>query len=223
MEDWDLLKVLLFFTYSVHLSGAVPHSLQYIYTAITPTLHCTAVGLVNGEQIVYYDSNTKKIIPKTEWVKKIEADDPQYWEIQTEHMQNQLEWIQENLQAVMQIFSHAKGVHKLLKVYGCEIGENSTSSGHYKYRYNKKDFFHLDLKTGTWTPADEKAEIFIKAWDPEGDKAKCWKDFLETDCVDWSKKYLNNGIKMEDRLGSSLLSLWFSFYSLLLLMEELCP
>ncbi|KAI5091271.1 major histocompatibility complex class I UXA2 precursor, partial [Silurus meridionalis] len=167
----------------------VPHSLQYIYTAITPTFNCTAVGLVNGEQIVYYDSNTKKMIPKTEWVKKIEVDDPQYWKIQTEHMQNQLELFQDNLQVVIQSFSHAKGVHTLLKMYGCELGENSTSSGHYQYSYDQKDFFHLDLKTGTWTPADEKAEIFIEAWDPEGEKVKYWKDFLETDCVDWLKKY----------------------------------
>ncbi|XP_046698325.1 class I histocompatibility antigen, F10 alpha chain-like [Silurus meridionalis] len=169
--------------------SGVPHSLQYIYTAITPTFNCTAVGLVNGEQIVYYDSNTKKMIPKTEWVKKIEVDDPQYWKIQTEHMQNQLELFQDNLQVVIQSFSHAKGVHTLLKMYGCELGENSTSSGHYQYSYDQKDFFHLDLKTGTWTPADEKAEIFIEAWDPEGEKVKYWKDFLETDCVDWLKKY----------------------------------
>ncbi|XP_046698265.1 BOLA class I histocompatibility antigen, alpha chain BL3-7-like isoform X1 [Silurus meridionalis] len=196
MEDWDFLKVLLFFTCSVHLSGAVPHSLQYIYTAIIPTLNCTAVGLVNGEQIVYYDSSTKKMITKTEWVKMIKSVDPQYWKIQTQHMQNQQERFQDNLEEVMQIFGHAKGVHTLLKVYGCEIGENSTFSGHYQYSYDQKDFFHLDLKTGTWTPADEKAEIFIKWWDPKGDNAKYWKDFLETDCVDWLKKYPNNGIQV---------------------------
>ncbi|KAI5616858.1 major histocompatibility complex class I UBA precursor [Silurus asotus] len=53
---------------------AFPHSLQYIYTAIIPTLNCTAVGLVN----VYYDNSTKKMIPKTEWVKMIKSDEKKF-------------------------------------------------------------------------------------------------------------------------------------------------
>ncbi|KAK3538387.1 hypothetical protein QTP86_001573, partial [Hemibagrus guttatus] len=51
------------------------HSLQYLYTA---------VGLVAGEQIVHYESNIKKMIPNTEWIQKISADDSDYWNRETE-------------------------------------------------------------------------------------------------------------------------------------------
>ncbi|XP_053085219.1 class I histocompatibility antigen, Gogo-A*0201 alpha chain-like [Pangasianodon hypophthalmus] len=56
----------------------VTHTLQYLYTALTTGRNVTAVGLVDGEQFVSYNSNIKKLIPKTEWIKKVEADDQHF-------------------------------------------------------------------------------------------------------------------------------------------------
>uniref|UniRef100_A0AAR2JHS1 Ig-like domain-containing protein n=1 Tax=Pygocentrus nattereri TaxID=42514 RepID=A0AAR2JHS1_PYGNA len=45
----------------------------YIITATTPGIdfpEYIVVGLVDEEQFVYYDSNIKKMIPKTEWMQK---------------------------------------------------------------------------------------------------------------------------------------------------------
>ncbi len=48
----------------------------------------TTVGLVDEEQFVYFDSNTKKVVPKTEWMKQKEGAD--YW---THKLSSQLELI----------------------------------------------------------------------------------------------------------------------------------
>ncbi|KAF7687706.1 hypothetical protein HF521_014934 [Silurus meridionalis] len=76
------------------------HSLQYRYTTLTPGTQFpefTVVGLVDGEQFVYYDSNIRKMIPKTEWMKRIEGIIPYYWEKQTQAMWRD----QENLKLLL--------------------------------------------------------------------------------------------------------------------------
>ena len=62
-------------------SFSASHSLQCIYTATVRQgsrfPEFTVVCQLDGEQIVYYDSDTRKMIPKTEWMKRIGAGDPE--------------------------------------------------------------------------------------------------------------------------------------------------
>ncbi|KAL0167303.1 hypothetical protein M9458_039147, partial [Cirrhinus mrigala] len=66
------------------------HSLQYFYTGVSGGIdfpEFTAVGLVDDGQFVYFDSNTMKFVPKTEWIRQNEGAD--YWDRET---QNQISW-----------------------------------------------------------------------------------------------------------------------------------
>ncbi|XP_053085101.1 BOLA class I histocompatibility antigen, alpha chain BL3-7 isoform X2 [Pangasianodon hypophthalmus] len=186
----SILKALLFFTFSVHLSSADTHTLQYLYTALTTGRNFSPVGLVDGEQFVSYDSNIRKLIPKTEWIKKVGADDPRYWERETDRAQDQQEVFQNNLATVMQSFNQTEEVHTLQRMYGCERND-TTTRGYDQYGYDGEDFISLNLKTATWTAAKPQAVIFINNWDPRGEKAKYWKSYLENDCIDWLKKYVS--------------------------------
>ncbi|XP_053085093.1 BOLA class I histocompatibility antigen, alpha chain BL3-7 isoform X2 [Pangasianodon hypophthalmus] len=192
MEDSSrILKALLFLTFSVHLSSADTHTLQYLCTALTTGRNFSPVGLVDGEQFVSYDSNIRKLIPKTEWIKKVGADDPRYWERETDRAQDQQEFFQNNLATVMQSFNQTEGVHTLQRMYGCERNGENTTRGYDQYGYDGEDFISLNLKNATWTAAKRQAVIFINNWDPRGEKAKYWKDFLQNDCIDWLKKYVS--------------------------------
>ncbi|KAK3565859.1 hypothetical protein QTP86_017047, partial [Hemibagrus guttatus] len=71
------------------------HTLQYFYTAVTPEF--TAVSLVDGEVSEYYDSNIRKTIPKTEWIKKADADDPYYWYRETQVWNDEQEWLKHDV------------------------------------------------------------------------------------------------------------------------------
>ncbi|GAA6076772.1 H-2 class I histocompatibility antigen, Q10 alpha chain-like [Tachysurus ichikawai] len=117
----SLVKVLLFLMNGFLQTSAVTHSLQYLYTAITPQINLpefTAVGLVDGGQIVYYDSNIRKMIPKTEWIQKVSADDPDYWKRETERSRSDHEDLHHLLHTVMKSFNHTQGVHTLQRMYG---------------------------------------------------------------------------------------------------------
>ncbi|XP_060763910.1 BOLA class I histocompatibility antigen, alpha chain BL3-7-like isoform X2 [Neoarius graeffei] len=195
-------EVLLFLLFSVHPSSAVTHSLQYQYTAVTPGINLpefTAVGLVDGEQFVFYDTNIKKMIPKTEWVQNISADDPRYWKRETERMQDEDYTLTVRLGLIMECFNQTQGVHRLQRMYSCELDDDSTTRGYDLYGYDGEDFMSLDLKTGTWTEAKPQAGIFIKKWDPTDAKAKHWKSYLEDECVDRLKKFVSYGRETLER------------------------
>ncbi|KAL6466106.1 hypothetical protein MHYP_G00262390 [Metynnis hypsauchen] len=81
-----VMTSLLFLAFTARLTSAASHSLQLFYTAVTPGIRFpefTAVGMVDGVVMKYYDSNMEKEQPKTEWMQRVAADDPDYWSSQT--------------------------------------------------------------------------------------------------------------------------------------------
>uniref|UniRef100_A0A3B4XP04 MHC class I-like antigen recognition-like domain-containing protein n=1 Tax=Seriola lalandi dorsalis TaxID=1841481 RepID=A0A3B4XP04_SERLL len=66
---WDVLRFSYFYT----ASSGVPNFPEYV-----------SVGLVDEVQISHCDSNTNRNVPKQDWMNKVTADDPQYWETQTQ-------------------------------------------------------------------------------------------------------------------------------------------
>ncbi|KAI5615267.1 major histocompatibility complex class I UXA2 precursor, partial [Silurus asotus] len=176
-----------------------PHSLQYLHTGLPPGTHFpefTAVGQKDGQQFVYYDSNISRMIPKTQWIQKISADDADYWNRETQKQHVNQEIFKLYLADVIkQKFNQTEGVHTLQRMYGCEIDGNGTTRGYDQYGYEGEDFFSLDLNTGSWTAVNDEAEIFIKRWDPRRSEAEYWRNFLETECIDWIKKFVSMGRK----------------------------
>ncbi|XP_058231684.1 popy Class I histocompatibility antigen, A-1 alpha chain-like [Hemibagrus wyckioides] len=167
------------------------HSLQFFYTAVTPGINFTALGLVDGEQCVYYDSDIRKMISKTEWMRKISADDPDYWNRETERLQDH----QDIMATVMKNLNQDEGNHTLQGMLGCGL-DNGVTRGYSQYRYDGEDFISLDLNWNlghgheSWTPANDKAQNFLMEWDPKGEKAKYWKDYLKNDCIDQLNKFV---------------------------------
>ncbi|KAL6465915.1 hypothetical protein MHYP_G00260480 [Metynnis hypsauchen] len=121
-------KSLVILTVYIQLISAVSHSLQYIYTAVTPGINFpefTAVGLVDEEQIDYYDSYIRKLIPKTVWIKEIDNDDPEYWNTGTWGLQANQEVFKANVGILMQRFNQTKGFFpKAVKLFWQKNGED---------------------------------------------------------------------------------------------------
>ncbi|KAL7836198.1 hypothetical protein AOLI_G00274820 [Acnodon oligacanthus] len=116
------------------------HSLQYFYTTITPGLHFpefTVVGLVDGEQFVYYDSNIRKKIPKTEWMEKNEGED--YWKTETETSQHHQEAFRYDVTSLMKRFNQTGGFHTLQQMYGCELDADGDFNRGQWRRWERED------------------------------------------------------------------------------------
>ncbi|KAF4074716.1 hypothetical protein AMELA_G00242420 [Ameiurus melas] len=192
-----MFEVVFYLSVFLQISSADRHTLQYLYTALRPAINFPefiAVALMDGEQFVYYNSNIKIMIPKSKWIKKIEDDDADYWKRQTEKQMHEQDIFKFKLDAVMQLWSlnQTEGVHTLQRMYGCELDDDGTTRGYEQYGFDGEYFLSLDLKTGTWTAANDKAEnIKEEWWGSTEAEAKYRKSSLETECIQWLKKYMS--------------------------------
>ncbi|KAL7890906.1 hypothetical protein AOLI_G00003820 [Acnodon oligacanthus] len=65
------------------------------------------VSLVDGEQLVYYDSNIRKKIPKTEWMEKSVGED--HWTRETQKAKGAQEAFKPSMGPIMRCFSQTGG------------------------------------------------------------------------------------------------------------------
>ncbi|XP_053084777.1 BOLA class I histocompatibility antigen, alpha chain BL3-7 isoform X3 [Pangasianodon hypophthalmus] len=197
-----VLKALIFLTVSLHLSSAVTHSLQHILTGVTPGINFpefTAVGQLDGEKFAFYDSNIRRVTPKTEWIQKRSATDPDYWSSETQYAEDQQEVFKVSVARMMQHFNQTTGVHTWQLMCSCELDDDGTTRGYSQYGYDGEDFISLDLKTKTWTAAKPQAVITKHKWEATGAAANEWKIYLEKECIDWLKKYVSYGRETLER------------------------
>ncbi|KAL6466089.1 hypothetical protein MHYP_G00262220 [Metynnis hypsauchen] len=210
MDFCTVEQNLLLLVVNIALTSAASHSLQYISTGVTPGINSpefTVVGLVDGEQFEYYDSNISEVIPKTEWIKKIDADDPKYWNKSKEIAQGNQEIFKFNIATLMQRFNHTEGVHTVQWMVGCELHDDGTSTGYRQHGYDGEDFISLDLNTLTWTAANQKAVITKQKL--EGTPAAVWnKAYLQTECIEYLKKYVDYSRSSLERKVSPEVSLF---------------
>ena len=72
--------------YCIYLSirlSTVIHSLEYFYTAssgLSTFPEFVAVGMVDGVQFEYYDSNIQRTVFNQDWMYQVTSDDPYYLE-----------------------------------------------------------------------------------------------------------------------------------------------
>ncbi|KAM9446935.1 uncharacterized protein Hap1MRO34_023403 [Clarias gariepinus] len=198
----DLMEVLILFMSSFLQTSAVTHSLQYIYTAVTPGINFpefTIVGQVDGQQFNYYDSKIRSMIPKTEWILKNDAEDPEYWNRNTQIAHGSQEVFKVNVGTLMGRFNQTKGVHTLQLMYGCELDDDGTTRGYTQYGYDGEDFIVFDLKTLTWIAPTPQALITKNKWDFNPGHNNNWRNYLENTCNEWLKKYVSYGKELLER------------------------
>ncbi|KAM9447111.1 uncharacterized protein Hap1MRO34_023567 [Clarias gariepinus] len=82
------------------------HTLQYV-TTITPAINFTS-GELDEEQFVYYGSNVTEMILKTEWIKKINADVPDYCKSEKARMWREFEDLQYLLNQAVEVYNNTK-------------------------------------------------------------------------------------------------------------------
>ncbi|KAJ8335263.1 hypothetical protein SKAU_G00409020 [Synaphobranchus kaupii] len=86
------------------------HSLKYFYTGVTAGTdfpEFTIVGLVDDERFMYYGSNTRRAIPKTDWIKEKEGAD--YWDRESQTAIGQQQSFKANIGIAMQRFNQTQG------------------------------------------------------------------------------------------------------------------
>ncbi|KAJ4921840.1 hypothetical protein JOQ06_024666 [Pogonophryne albipinna] len=162
-----LLFLLLLGIVGPHCTSARTHSIKYFYTAssgVTNFPEFVTVGLVDDVEMTHYDSNTKREEPKQDWMKDITAEDPQYWEGQTQRSLGQQQVFKNNIETVKQRLN--------------QTGE---------------DFIILDLETETWIAPRREAVLTKQKWDNDKGWMAQQKNYFTQICPEYLKKYVNLG------------------------------
>ncbi|XP_047674232.1 DLA class I histocompatibility antigen, A9/A9 alpha chain-like [Tachysurus fulvidraco] len=161
------------------------HWMQYV-TAITPEINST-VGKLDGEQFVCYQST--RVISKAQWLENIHNDVPDYWKNEKNRIWRENEDLQHHLNQIVEHFHDIKGNHTLHRTHRCELDDNGTQKGFIGFSYDGQDFIILNLTTGNWTAANDRAERFLKNWESAITESIHWKHHLNT-CIEWLRLLL---------------------------------
>ncbi|XP_067321718.1 uncharacterized protein [Anolis sagrei] len=175
------------------LSGR-SHRLHYFFTGVSEPggglPHFSIVGYLDDEQFVRYDSETRRDLPRSSWIQKMEEHDAQYWDWQTQLSRS---WELYFRVSLWTRFNHSRGHHTWQWMHGCEVSADGRKGGLSQFGYDGRDFLSLDKETLTWTASNPKAQVTKRKWEADRVWTQGRKTFLEEDCIDWLHKYLNYG------------------------------
>nr|XP_008122222.2 PREDICTED: HLA class I histocompatibility antigen, A-34 alpha chain-like [Anolis carolinensis] len=73
-------------------AGSSSHSMRYVYTSVSEPgqqepqfFH---VAYVDDQEFVSYDAQARRVLPTAPWIRKVDKDDPQYWERNSQYVWN---------------------------------------------------------------------------------------------------------------------------------------
>ncbi|XP_053235879.1 H-2 class I histocompatibility antigen, Q9 alpha chain-like isoform X7 [Podarcis raffonei] len=178
-------------------AGSTSHSVRYFYTAVSEPgqglPQFIAVGYVDDQQFVQYDSDSKKYLSLVPWIKKAEKEDPQYQERNNRNFQGSELGFRVNLQTLRNRYNQTGGIHTLQYMSGCELRSDGRKGGYWQYSYDGRDFIAFDKETLTWTAAQMEAQVTKRKLDPDLALNQGKKHYLEEICIEWLQRYLDYG------------------------------
>ncbi|XDA87114.1 hypothetical protein R6Z07M_016818 [Ovis aries] len=176
---------------------AGPHSLRYVYTAVSrPGLgepRFIAVGYVDDTQFVRFDSDTPdpRMEPRARWV---EQEGPEYWDQETQGTKDAALTFKLNLNTPCGYYNQSEaGSHTLQEMYGCDVGpDGRLLRGYDQFAYDGREYIALNEDLRSWTAADTAAQITKRKIEQRG-VADDSRNYLEGECVEWLRRYLETG------------------------------
>nr|CUV64667.1 MHC class I protein [Macaca fascicularis] len=173
------------------------HSLRYFSTTVSQPgrwePRFIAVGYVDDTQFVRFDSDAEspRMEPRAPWM---EQEGPEYWDRETRNAKANAQTDRVNLRTLLRYYNQSKaGSHTLQMMHGCDLGPNGRLlRGYHQQAYDGKDYIALNEDLRSWTAADMAAQNTQRKW--EGDRyAERFRAYLEGECLEWLRKYLQNG------------------------------
>uniref|UniRef100_A0A673MYW1 Major histocompatibility complex class I-related gene protein-like n=1 Tax=Sinocyclocheilus rhinocerous TaxID=307959 RepID=A0A673MYW1_9TELE len=166
----------------------------------------SAVTTLDGQQIDYYDSEIKKLIPKQDWMKEFASEDR--FKEYTEFRERVQQTNKINITVLMEQLNQSHGVHVYQRMYGCDWDdETNDSRGFDQHGYDGQDFIFLDMKEPRYVTPVLQGIITMQKLNKDREQLELLKQYYEQDCVDWIKYFLMLGKAALVKRVSPLVSL----------------
>nr|ARR31510.1 MHC class I antigen [Chlorocebus pygerythrus] len=173
------------------------HSMRYFYTYMSRPgrgePRFIAVGYVDDTQFVRFDSDAAnpRMEPRAPWV---EQEGPEYWDRETRNMKGETQMAPVGLRNLRGYYNQSEaGSHTFQTMYGCDLGpDGRLLRGYEQFAYDGKDYIALNEDLRSWTAADLAAQNTQRKWEAAG-VAEQQRAYLEGECLEWLRRYLENG------------------------------
>uniref|UniRef100_A0A8C6XCI1 Ig-like domain-containing protein n=1 Tax=Naja naja TaxID=35670 RepID=A0A8C6XCI1_NAJNA len=168
------------------LPGTSSHSMKYFFTSISDPNqgqpHHVAVGFVDGQVFLHYDSHSRKMEPRVSWMEKVGKEDPNYWVRNTQMARDTEEASRGDLETLRLRYNQSKSLHTWQRMYGCELRADGSRGGFDQYGYDGRTFLTLTRRPSPgWK------------WDTSPVYNRRGKAYLEEICIKWLEKHLSYG------------------------------
>nr|SAP16501.1 MHC class I protein [Macaca fascicularis] len=173
------------------------HSMRYFYTYMSGPgrgePRFIAVGYVDDTQFVRFDSDaaSQRMEPRAPWV---EQEGPEYWDRETQNMKAETQNAPVGLRNLRGYYNQSEaGSHTLQIMYGCDLGpDGRLLRGYSQFAYDGRDYIALNEDLRSWTAADMAAQNSQRKFQTAG-VAEQHRAYLEGECLEWLRRYLENG------------------------------
>ncbi|XP_078073699.1 class I histocompatibility antigen, F10 alpha chain-like [Mustelus asterias] len=177
--------------------SAGSHSLRYFLTGMTPIPgfpEFVAVGYVDGVQFVVYVSDRRELIPREQWM--VESEGLESWEQKKKLTQEGERCLKDNIQTLMYRTNQSGGIHIHQLMTGCDLSDDGNTTGFNQYGWDGLDFISFDKDLLVWVTPVPWGEIIKQKWEGSTGINQRWKRYLEVECIEWLRKYLEDGQKL---------------------------
>uniref|UniRef100_A0A2I3MU94 Ig-like domain-containing protein n=1 Tax=Papio anubis TaxID=9555 RepID=A0A2I3MU94_PAPAN len=173
------------------------HSMRYFSTAVSRPGRrepwYLEVGYVDDTQFVRFDSDAEspRMEPRAPWM---EQEGPEYWEEETRRAKGNAQTDRGNLRNLLRYYNQSEGgSHTIQRMYGCDLGpDGRLLRGYHQSAYDGKDYIALNEDLRSWTAADMAAQNTQRKWEAAR-AAEQRRAYLEGECLEWLRRYLENG------------------------------
>uniref|UniRef100_H2SAD4 Ig-like domain-containing protein n=1 Tax=Takifugu rubripes TaxID=31033 RepID=H2SAD4_TAKRU len=160
----------------------------------------TAMGVLDGNVIDYFDSDAQKKVPRQKWMEK--ELDKSYWEKGTESRKSKQQWFKVNINILKTRYrQNDSDIHILQWMHGCDAdidhGEPRFLHGIDKYSYDGANFLAFNENQEIWDARDDAARETKTRWDKVQVLREYTMAYLQKECVTWLKRFLDYQNKNE--------------------------
>ncbi|XP_060707071.1 class I histocompatibility antigen, F10 alpha chain-like [Hemiscyllium ocellatum] len=176
--------------------SAETHSLRYFDTGMTPIPNFpefVIVGYVDGVQFAMYDSNRKDLLPREQWM--VDREGPKAWKRKLSLAQEREDIAKLHIPIFMSRTNQTGGIHIYQMMTGCDLRDDGTVSGFNLRGWDGQDLISFDKDHMVWMTPVPWAESIKNRWDQDVVDNQRWKHYLEVECIEWLRKYLEYGQK----------------------------
>ncbi|XP_020008889.2 hereditary hemochromatosis protein isoform X1 [Castor canadensis] len=171
------------------------HSLHYLFMgASEPDLGLPlfeALGYVDDQLFVSYDHESRRAEHRAPWV--LNRTSSQLWLQLSQSLKGWDHMFIVDFWTIMDNHNHSKESHTLQVFLGCEVHEDNSTRGFWKYGYDGQDYLEFCPETLDWRATEPKAWATKVEWEVHNIRTKQNKAYLERDCPKQLQQFLELG------------------------------